>query len=65
VKIWRRSYDIPPPVLEKSDKRHPIHDVKYKNVPKDILPSTECLKDTVARVLPFWHDVVCKSLFEN
>jgi len=65
VKIWRRSYDIPPPPLDISDKRHPVHDKKYSHVPKDVLPSTECLKDTVVRVLPFWHDHICKSLFDN
>lgn len=47
VKIWRRSYDIPPPELKLDDKRHPIHDIKYKNVDKKLLPSTESLKDTV------------------
>ena len=58
VKIWRRSYDIPPPVLEASDPRYPGNDPRYKGLDKKDLPLTECLKDTVARVLPFWHDVV-------
>ena len=59
VKIWRRSYDIRPPALALSDKRHPRFDQLYKKLKVEELPSTECLKDTVARVLPFWNsDVV-------
>jgi 2,3-bisphosphoglycerate-dependent phosphoglycerate mutase len=57
VKIWRRSYDVPPPQLEENDPRNPAKDPRYKNFRKSDLPLTECLKDTVARVLPFWHDV--------
>jgi len=56
VKIWRRSYDIPPPTIEKDDDRHPCKDPLYKNVPKDALPGAESLKLTVDRVLPFWFD---------
>lgn len=56
VKIWRRSYDIPPPALEKSDERWPGHDPRYASVSKGELPVTECLKDTVDRLLPYWHD---------
>jgi len=58
VKIWRRSYDVPPPKLEESDPRNPAQDPRYQSLRKSDLPLTECLKDTVARVLPFWHDVV-------
>ena len=58
VKIWRRSYDVPPPPLEESDPRNPAKDLRYQAFRKSDLPLTECLKDTVARVLPFWHDVV-------
>ncbi|MCE3010308.1 MAG: 2,3-diphosphoglycerate-dependent phosphoglycerate mutase [Proteobacteria bacterium] len=54
VKIWRRSYDTPPPLMEESDPRHPSHDVRYKNVDKKKLPQGESLKDTVARFLPLW-----------
>ena len=57
VKIWRRSYDVPPPSLEESDPRNPAKDPRYQALRKSDLPLTECLKDTVARVLPFWHDV--------
>ena len=58
VKIWRRSYDTQPPALEKSDPRYPGNDPRYKDLdPKDV-PTTECLKDTVARFLPYWKDTI-------
>jgi 2,3-bisphosphoglycerate-dependent phosphoglycerate mutase len=62
VKIWRRAYNIPPPALEKSDERYPGKDSRYKNLPSDILPVTECLKDTVERVLPFWQDHIASDI---
>lgn len=62
VLIWRRSYDIQPPALETSDDRFPGHDPRYKNLTKDQLPLTECLKDTVARVLPYWHETIAPSI---
>ena len=65
VKIWRRAYDIAPPKLALTDKRHPIYDKRYSFLPKDVLPATECLKDTVARVLPYWQDFICKDLKEG
>jgi len=55
VKIWRRSYDIPPPALETSDPRCPGHDPRYASLSPGELPLTECLKDTVARFLPLWN----------
>jgi 2,3-bisphosphoglycerate-dependent phosphoglycerate mutase len=55
VKIWRRSYDIQPPLLEKTDPRYPGNDPKYKNLTETELPLTECLKDTVARAVPYWE----------
>jgi 2,3-bisphosphoglycerate-dependent phosphoglycerate mutase len=58
VLVWRRSYDIPPPPLEQSDERFPGHDPRYQNVPAAELPLTECLKDTVDRFLPLWHDTI-------
>jgi len=58
VKIWRRSYDVPPPALEKSDPRWPGHDPRYKDLSESELPLTECLKDTVARFLPLWHETI-------
>jgi len=58
VKIWRRSYDIRPPALDPGDPRNPAHDRRYATLTKDQVPLTECLKDTVARFLPAWHDVI-------
>jgi 2,3-bisphosphoglycerate-dependent phosphoglycerate mutase len=58
VKIWRRSYDIRPPELERSDPRNPENDPRYKELRKEQIPLTECLKDTVARFLPCWHQVI-------
>jgi len=62
VKIWRRSYDTPPPALEKSDDRYPGHSPAYKDVEEKDLPVTECLKDTVERFLPFWHETVAPGI---
>src|ERR1019366_353575 len=58
VKIWRRSYDIPPPKLDPGDGRFPGHDPRYKSLSQQDLPLTECLKDTVARFLPLWHETI-------
>ncbi len=58
VKIWRRSYDIQPPKLEISDERFPGNDPKYSGLNKYELPFTECLADTVSRVVPFWIDKI-------
>ena len=55
VLVWRRSYDIPPPALEPSDERHPSRDSRYRSLTADELPLTECLKDTVARAVPYWE----------
>jgi len=55
VLIWRRSYDVPPPVLEKSDERYPGHDPRYQGLSEAELPTTESLKETVARVVPYWE----------
>ncbi len=62
VKIWRRSYDIPPPPLEKTDPRYPGHEARYKGLSEKELPLTECLKDTVARFLPCWHDSIAPDV---
>jgi 2,3-bisphosphoglycerate-dependent phosphoglycerate mutase len=62
VKIWRRSYDIPPPVLTPDDPRYPGHDPRYQGLSKEELPLTECLKDTVARFLPLWHETVAPAI---
>jgi 2,3-bisphosphoglycerate-dependent phosphoglycerate mutase len=62
VKIWRRSYDIPPPALTPDDERHPSRDPRYARLdPKD-LPLAESLKDTVARFLPYWHEVIAPTI---
>ena len=60
VLIWRRSYDIPPPPLEKSDERWPGHDPRYAGI--ENLPLTECLKDTVERFLPLWHEQIAPAV---
>ncbi|MCL4235677.1 MAG: 2,3-diphosphoglycerate-dependent phosphoglycerate mutase [Deltaproteobacteria bacterium] len=65
VKIWRRSYDIPPPPLDASDPRHPSHDPRYAGLAPTELPATECLKDTLARVLPFWHSQIAPRVAEG
>ncbi len=62
VKIWRRSYDTPPPPLNLDDPRHPQFDAKYQNVSKGQLPVGESLKDTVARVLPLWNNEIVPML---
>jgi len=62
VKIWRRSYDIPPPVLTTDDPRWPGLDPRYANLAPEELPLTECLKDTVARFLPYWHSTIAPAV---
>ena len=62
VRIWRRSYDIQPPVLEKSDPRYPGNDPRYQSLDEKDLPLTECLKDTVARFLPYWHQTIAPTI---
>jgi 2,3-bisphosphoglycerate-dependent phosphoglycerate mutase len=62
VKIWRRSYDIPPPPLDASDQRHPRFDRRYADADPRLLPATESLKDTLARVLPYWHERIAPEL---
>ena len=60
-----RAYAIAPPPLDMNDERHPSKDRRYRNVPKDCLPLTECLKDTVARVIPYWHDFIAKDILDG
>ena len=62
VKIWRRSYDIQPPSLEKSDDRYPGKDARYADLKENELPLTECLKDTVARFVPYWEGTITHSI---
>ena len=62
VKIWRRSYDIRPPELTRDDARYPGHDPRYRGLSPEELPLTECLKDTVARFLPLWHETIAPAI---
>lgn len=62
VLVWRRSYDTPPPALEESDPRYPGSDPRYAGLAKAELPTTECLKDTVARVLPYWNETIAPAV---
>jgi 2,3-bisphosphoglycerate-dependent phosphoglycerate mutase len=65
VKMWRRSYDVPPPSQELSDPCHPIHDVRYANVPRDLLPNGESLAMTLDRVLPYWSQSIAPILYKE
>lgn len=65
VKIWRRSYDVRPPELKRSDERHPAHDSRYADLPPELLPSAECLKDVVERMLPYWFDGIVPDLLNH
>jgi 2,3-bisphosphoglycerate-dependent phosphoglycerate mutase len=58
ILVWRRSYDVPPPALEATDPRYPGTDIRYADMAKNEIPVTECLKDTVARFLPYWNDTI-------
>jgi 2,3-bisphosphoglycerate-dependent phosphoglycerate mutase len=62
VKIWRRSYDIPPPPLAQDDERHPGRDPRYAGLSPAELPLSESLKDTVARFLPYWHEAIAPAV---
>ena len=62
VLIWRRAYAIAPDALDNDDPRHPRFDPRYARVPAGELPATECLQDTVARVLPFWNDSIAPAI---
>ncbi|TMC84436.1 MAG: 2,3-diphosphoglycerate-dependent phosphoglycerate mutase [Chloroflexi bacterium] len=62
VNVWRRSYDVRPPDLEASDKRHASHDPRYATMPPELLPSAECLKDVLERTLPYWYDAIVPDL---
>ncbi len=62
VLVWRRSYDTPPPALEATDPRSERSDIRYAKLQADQIPLTECLKDTVARVLPFWNESMAPAI---
>ncbi len=59
---WRRSYDEPPPPVDENDERYPGSDPRYRGLARDELPRSECLKDTVARVLPYWHEIIAPEI---
>ncbi|HXF85161.1 MAG TPA: 2,3-diphosphoglycerate-dependent phosphoglycerate mutase [Anaerolineales bacterium] len=62
VKIWRRSYDVPPPALDWNDERHPRFDPRYASLPPEQLPATESLKMTLERVLPYWRSTLAPAI---
>jgi len=62
VKVWRRSYDIPPPVITADNAFNPNDDVRYADLPPELVPLTECLADVVARMLPYWYDGIVPDL---
>lgn len=62
VKLWRRSYDVPPPPLSQGDPRSNLTDPRYRDVPVEFIPATECLKDVVARVTPYFGEVIVEDL---
>jgi 2,3-bisphosphoglycerate-dependent phosphoglycerate mutase len=62
TKLWRRSYDVPPPPVAPDDPEHPRQDRRYRLLAPDVLPASECLKDVVDRVLPYWYDVIVPQL---
>jgi len=62
VQLWRRSYDVRPPAMEPDDERNPGRDERYEDLPEELVPATECLKDVVVRMLPYWYDHVVPDL---
>jgi 2,3-bisphosphoglycerate-dependent phosphoglycerate mutase len=62
VKLWRRSYDVPPPPMDRDDPRNVRHDPRYAGLPPELVPDTECLADVVERMLPYWYDRIVADL---
>jgi 2,3-bisphosphoglycerate-dependent phosphoglycerate mutase len=62
VRVWRRSYDVPPPALELDDERHPARDLRYAGIDPALLPRCESLKDTVARFMPLWQETIAPTV---
>jgi 2,3-bisphosphoglycerate-dependent phosphoglycerate mutase len=62
VKVWRRSYDVPPPPLDPADERSAHHDPRYASLPPELVPGSECLKDVLERMLPYWFDGIVPDL---
>ena len=65
VKLWRRSFDVPPPALDKDDKRCPHNQAPYRNIDKNELPYNESLKDTIERVIPYYEEVIKKDMLDG
>lgn len=65
VHAWRRGYDTPPPAVDLDSPEHPANDPRYAHLPPDVLPGAECLKDVVARVLPYWYDRIAPQLLDG
>ncbi|MDD4143262.1 MAG: 2,3-diphosphoglycerate-dependent phosphoglycerate mutase [Prolixibacteraceae bacterium] len=65
VLLWRRSFDIRPPELDVNDERHPVNELKYSSLDKSLLPATECLKDTIERFLPYWHETIKPAILNQ
>jgi 2,3-bisphosphoglycerate-dependent phosphoglycerate mutase len=65
VLLWRRSFDVRPPELDIKDERHPSNELKYNRIDKKLLPATECLKDTVERFLPYWHETIKPAILDQ
>jgi len=65
VHIWRRSYDIPPPLMDHADERHPRNDPRYRGLDPRSMPDTESLQLTLERALPYWHDAIAPALIEG
>jgi 2,3-bisphosphoglycerate-dependent phosphoglycerate mutase len=65
VKLWRRSYDIRPPALDEADPRYPRNDARYRELSQDEIPATECLKDTLTRCLPCWHNLIAPMVYSG
>lgn len=65
VHAWRRGYDTPPPPVDLDSPEHPVNDPRYSHLPPDVLPASECLKDVVARVLPYWYDRIAPQLLDG
>jgi 2,3-bisphosphoglycerate-dependent phosphoglycerate mutase len=63
--LWRRSYDVPPPPVDRDSEHHPANDPRYADVAPELLPPTECLKDVLERVLPYWYDAIIPQLHDD
>lgn len=62
VKVWRRSYDVPPPPISEDNPHNPNRDVRYEGLPPELVPASECLADVVVRMLPYWYDAIVPDL---